>query len=159
MQATHRPAYSLLAGPPLTVYTHPWFNGRSVFHHSSAFEGRQEVYLGSRGGGLANCIAQTETKSTHISPMYLRTGGPTVNKENVTYIKVKVNVCSYIARYPVHRTAQGALHFIYSIHLRTGGKRCHIYSNHLRTGGSAVDKGSNTYTIHLRTGGPTVDKR
>ena len=25
--------------------------------------------------------------------------------------KVKVKVCSYIARYPVHRTAQSALHF------------------------------------------------
>ena len=26
-------------------------------------------------------------------------------------LRVKVKVCSYIARYPVHRTAQSALHF------------------------------------------------
>ena len=90
MQATTRPAYSLLAGPPFTAYTHPWFNGRSVFHHSGAFEGRQEVYLGSGGGSgeLHRPKLKINGKSTHIFPLYLRTGGPTVNKGNATYMHI-----------------------------------------------------------------------
>ena len=149
MQATNRPRSSLLAGPHLTAYSHPWFNGRSVFHHSCAFEGRQEVYLGSGGGGGgAGELHRPKLKINGEKHPYISNVSPhrrTNCKGNVKYMHIfntsphRREKVSYIFNTSPHRWTKRAIH--------------------LRPGGPNVDKGSHTCSMHLRVGGPAMKNR
>ena len=127
------------APPPLAAYTQPWFNGRSMFHHSNAFEGIQEVHLGRGEGGGAGepyhpiLKINGKKKMSHICiySIHLCTGGPHVDKRCHTY----------------------------PIHLRTGvpnvDKGSQNYSIHICTRGPTVDQRKVTHIFdsspHPRT--------
>ena len=93
-QSSHRSNVALPARTTFNPLTHLRNRNLHLGHHvtSSLFRQKQN---------LKQCLRDSaNTFVDYIS-----------NKEKRRIIKVKVKVCSFIARYPVHRTAQSALHF------------------------------------------------